>query len=212
MKLQLFLCSIYLFFSLSTANAGLFSNDGIVTDGIECLILGNREYEPLLARLHIDIWYGHNDVDLFHPVEALTYDASQVLDLDLNSDGSTHRIKIPALDIKLPKKCTDAEYASETLRKVTFELKLYFRDKAGNYELVRIMPKTMSSKDQIKFALSKKLTKKLRGLFSKVRADLVNNEFSMSSPKEGTIFPEQIKDSEVLAELEQIVRAQKLHE
>ncbi len=211
MKTRLLFCSLIMLLAISQAHAGLFSNKGILTNTIDCSITGNTEYELLLAKLHVDIWYGHNDVDLFHPTVALSYDASRKIQLDVTTNGSTHRVKIPALNIAIPKNCPDAEYAEETLRKVTFELKLYFQDKAGNFEQVRIMPKTMSTKDQIKFARSKKLTKKLSALFSAVTADLVNNEFTIASPKDGAIFPELIKDSEVLAELEQIAKAKKLH-
>ena len=212
MKIRLSLCLLLLLLTSNFAGAGLFSNKNIELDVINCRLEGSPEYKLILAKLHIEIWYGHNDVNLFHPVEALSFNASQTFQLDVLSDGYTNQIKVPALSIELPNLCPDPAYAEETLRRVTFEMKLYFKDEAGNFELVRIIPKTMSSKDQIKFARSKKLTKKLSALFSTIKADLANNEFAIASPKNGAIFPEIIKDSEVLAELSQIAKAQKLHE
>ena len=212
MKIRLSLCLVFLLLTSSFAIAGLFSNKNIEIDVINCRIEGSPEYKLVLAKLHIEIWYGHDDVDLFHPVEALSFDASQTFQLDVVSDGFTSQLKIPTLSIELPNICPDPAYAEETLRKVSFEMKLYFRSSQGEYEVVRISPHNMKSKKQIKFARSKKLTKRLKAIFGSITADLTKNEFSIASPKTGVIFPDLVKDPQVINELQQMEKASRLYD
>ena len=212
MKMRLSLCILLLLLTTSFARAGLFSNKNIELDVINCRLEESSEYKLVLAKLLIEIWYGHNDVDLFHPVEALSFDASQTFQLDVLSDGYTNHIKVPALSIPLPNLCPDPAYSEETLRKVSFEMQLYFRSQQGEYELVRISPHNMKSKKQIKFARSKKLTKKLKAIFGSIKADLTKNEFSIASPKTGVIFPDLVKDPQVINELQQMEKASRLYD
>jgi len=199
------------FMSAGTVKAGLFSNDGIILEEINCEVKISGGFQLVIAKLDVGIWYGHDDVNLFHPVEALTCDESQTFNLDVVSSENTGQFKISAINIQLPDNCTKHGYEEETLRSVEFKLQLCFINEKNEFELLCVSPKRMDGKEEIRFAKSKKLAKRLSSIFSKINADYANNNFTIENQNDGAVYPEVIKDPLLMSELERIAKANKLH-
>ncbi len=214
MKMRIFLSMVMvLAMTVGAVRAGLFSNDGIVTEPIASVVTFNGGYKLALAKLHIQISYGHDDVNLFHPEVAISQNESQEIELDITTSGSEASFTIPSLDIPLPMFCQNPGFEKESLQEVHFELRLYFYNREGDFACVIATPRRMKLKKEISFAKSKKLTQKLSAIFSTIRADFENGDFSIANPKAGLCFQEYRVGNfqDMISELERIYKADMLH-